>query len=368
MHKFTKYFDSNAFYPTNLQVWQYLFKNQFLNPSSIHKFGREGREKIEYTRDLIKNKLNANDYNLIFCSNGSESNTMAFNSFANHMNIISSTEHVSVINNAKNPIIIDVDTNGLLNLDQLEQKLTELTQKNPKILVSIIWANNETGVMQNMSEIIKICRKYDAIIHSDAISACGKITINLEEIDLDLMSISSHKFGGAPCVGMLFAKKNIKLKPLIYGGGQENGLRAGLENVSAIYANHVLFENWEEHLQKNKEIEKLRDFLEEEILKIDPNCMINGKNTPRICNTSSIIMKNVPSQVQIMFFDLHGFAVSNGSACNSGTVQNSHVLRAMQVSEQDAECVLRISLHSENTKEVIKEFVQLWEKLYRKYN
>lgn len=362
-----KYFDHNAFTPMNLKVKEILYQATIFNPSSIHALGRDARKKIEYTRDLVKNTFVNQNYEVIFCSNGTEANNLVFHNFSHYQHIISNIEHVSVLRSAKNPQLIQVDCNGLLDLDDLEQKLHNMNGK--PALVSIMMANNETGVIQNMKEIIRICRKFDnVLIHSDAIQACGKIDFNIADLDLDLATISSHKFGGAPCVGILIYKKDLKLKPLIVGGHQENSLRGGTENAAAIYANHVLFENWNENLKKNQQIQFLRDLLEEKIKKIHPKVIINSENASRIPNTSSIIMPNVHSQIQIIFFDLNGFAVSNGSACNSGTVQNSHVLQAMNVPHEDAECVLRISLGIENTKDEIEEFVNLWKKLFRKNN
>lgn len=364
-----KYFDYNAFYPILSEVKEIMYQESIFNPSSIHSFGREARKKIDYTRDLVKKTFANQNYEVIFCSNGTEANNLVFHSFPHHQQLISSIEHVSVLRSAKNPQIIRVDANGLLDLDYLNQILQNFNKNNQAALVSIMMANNETGVIQNMREIVKICRKFDnTLIHSDAIQACCKIDFNIAALDLDLVTISSHKFGGAPCIGMLIYKNDLKLKPLIVGGHQENSLRGGTENAAAIYANHVLFENWQEHLKKNQQIQKLRDLLEEKIKKIHTEVIINGENAARLHNTSSIIMPNVASQIQIIFFDLHGFAVSNGSACNSGTLQNSHVLQEMQVSPEMAECVMRISLGPENTQDEIEEFANLWEKLFKKNN
>lgn len=364
-----KYFDYNAFHPINEQVAEILYQTRIFNPSAIHSFGREARKKIDYTRDLVKKTFANQNYEIIFCGNGTEANNFVFHSFPNHQHLISSIEHVSVLRSAKNPQIIQVDANGLLDFDDLNKILQNCNKNNQAALVSIMMANNETGVMQNMHEIVKICRKFDNIlIHSDAIQTCGKIDFNIANLDLDLATISSHKFGGAPCIGMLIYKNDLKLKPLIVGGHQENSLRGGTENAAAIYANHVLFENWHAHLKKNHYTKQLRDLLEGKIKKIHPNVKINSENVARVPNTSSIIMPNVASQIQIIFFDLHGFAVSNGSACNSGTVQNSHVLQAMQVPSEEAECVVRISLGPENTQNDVEEFVNLWEKLFRKNN
>lgn len=332
------------------------------NPSSIHYQGQIARRIIEEARQNIKNHLGvSNNYNLLFTSSGTETNNLIFHSFGNYHHIISRIEHSSILKSAKYPIFIDVDKDGIINLQQLEEILSKL---NGRKLVSIIFANNETGVVQPIQNVIKICKKYEAIVHSDAVQALGKLKFNLSEYDLDLVTVSSHKIGGGFGAAGLIYKKDLKLKPMIVGGGQEGGLRAGTENISAIAGFSAAVSFLDQSVARTEHLGKLRDYLESQLTKRIASSIITGKNVARLPNTSCIILPSVDNTTQLMYFDMNNICVSSGSACSSGQVEPSHVLLAMGFSHEQAKSSIRISLGPENTIEDVNNLVKAWEILY----
>jgi cysteine desulfurase len=225
-------------------------------------------------------------------------------------------------------------------------------------------ANNETGVIQPLQEIISLTKQYGAYTHSDMVQAIGKIDINLKALDLDFITISSHKFGGPIGIGALIYKEKIHLKPLIIGGGQEKGLRSGTENIFAIAGFAKACKYINKMIEGHKRTEILRDEMETNILNICSDAMIIGQQALRLPNTSLIIMPNVKSQTQLINFDLDSIAVSSGSACSSGKVGVSHVLNAMNIDNDLASCAIRVSMAYDQNKDEAESFIKSWERIH----
>ena len=339
----------------------------YANPSSLHFPGQKARDIVEGARSDIVTAFNATDSELVFTSSGTEANNMIFHSFSSHIHIVSSIEHPSILKSAINPTLISVTDEGVVKLDELESVLKKLKMK--KILVSVMMANNETGVIQPIREISKLTHDYCGIVHLDAAQGCGKIDVDMDELEVDMMSISPHKFGALKGVGALVFRKNLTMKPLIVGGGQENKLRAGTENVVSISSFGLMALKIPQLVQRMQEIEVMRDELEVKILDICPQVKIFSNKSKRLPNTSCIAMPNTLSGVQLMHFDQNRIAVGQGSACSSGVVGNrSHVLEAMGIRNENIENALRISLGYKNNKKDINKFVNCWKVLYNMRN
>ena len=261
------------------------------NPSSIHSSGRKAKSAIEDSRELVAGTIGTLPQNIIFTSGATESNALAFK-YANNMKVITSAiEHDSVLKQKEDSIIIAVTKDGVVDIQCLEECLYK--NKDDKLFVSIMAVNNETGIIQPIEEVSKICHKYNATFHVDAVQAIGRIKISMQELNIDLLTISSHKIGGPKGIGCLAVSDRIyySLSPIILGGGQERGIRAGTEAVSQIIGFGVAAKYSREfNLLKTK---KSRNDLEDNILKLIPDIEIIGKNSPRVANTSSIAFKNI---------------------------------------------------------------------------
>ena len=339
------------------------------NASSIHSYGRDARRLIEKSKKDILSALGANqDYDLIFTSSGTEANNLLVKGLSYDHLFLSPIEHISLIEPAKiqnNVTFLEVDNNGLLNLEKLEAALTT-TDSGDKKIISVMLANNETGIIQDIKKISKIARKYGALIHTDAVQAFGKIEVNIDDLDVDLMTISSHKIGGMFGAAALIKRKNIDVSPIIHGGKQEMGFRAGTENIPAIIGFAVAANLITNMLEQYRSIEKLRDYIEESILKFVPEAKIYAKDCTRLPNTSCIAMPGATSEVQLINFDLEGFAISAGSACSSGKIDASHVLSAMNSADKLANNAIRVSLGLSNTEVEAAKFVETWKDVYNR--
>ncbi len=361
------YLDNNATTCIDPEAAQEMINvmNHPYNASAVHSSGRKARNYLEVSRKKILKSLKikeVDDYNLIFTSSGSEANNQIIRSFEDDIVITSSIEHASVLNlvkQLKNHHIIDVDQNGIINLDQLGQILAGEGRK----LVSIIGANNEIGVIQDIKEIAKLGHKYGAFVHCDMVQAYGKIAIDLVDLDLDAITISAHKIGGPVGIGVLITKKHVNIKPMIIGGGQEKNLRAGTENIASIVGFANIAARLDEVLAKMSQLEVLRDYIEGEI---SSYATIVSKQVTRLSNTSCIIMKGVKNETQVIDFDLNNIAVSAGSACSSGKISSSYVLKACGYSDELASCAIRMSLGVNNTKNDADSFIKHWLSIYKK--
>ena len=363
------YLDYNATAPLHKNVIkkiQNLKFEEFGNPSSVHKIGRNSKKIVEEVRRNILSTLKAKNYDLVFTSGATESNNLAIKGFIKKNNIKTifslHTEHASVIDVVKNLDIekkfFNINSNGNVNLKEIEELLSK--QINP-FLVSIMFANNESGIIHPINEIAKIVRKYKGIIHCDGVQGLGKIEIDLDSLDVDLFSISSHKIGGPTGVGALLINTRNNISPEITGGGQEKNLRSGTENFLGIVGFGEAI-NEVNNLAKicNSEIKNNRDLLEANLKKLSNEIKIFGEDTNRLANTCYFAYPSMTSENQVIALDQKGICVSSGAACSSGKVEPSHVLKAMQVDEKYIHSAIRVSLGWDSTKEQIETFFNIW--------
>ena len=363
------YLDYNATLPFHKNVIKKIqnFKfEEFGNPSSVHKIGRNSKKIVEEVRRNILSILKAKNFDLIFTSGATESNNLAIKGFIKKNNIKTifslQTEHASVIDVVKNLDIekkfFNINSNGNVNLKEIEELLSKQTSS---FLVSIMFANNESGIIHPINEIAKIVRKYKGIIHCDGVQGLGKIEIDLDGLDVDLFSISSHKIGGPTGVGALLINTRNNISPEITGGGQEKNLRSGTENFLGIVGFGEAI-NEVNNLAKicNSEIKNNRDLLEANLKKLSNEIKIFGEDTNRLANTCYFAYPSMTSENQVIALDQKGICVSSGAACSSGKVEPSHVLKAMQVDEKYIHSAIRVSLGWDSTKEQIETFFNIW--------
>lgn len=327
------------------------------NPSSVHGCGRAARKIIEEARTALQQRLNADAYDVIFTSGGTESNALALNQKRWKQVLVSAVEHPAVLNARADVEILPVDKNGQLDLDVLDHRMASA---GAGALVSVMAANNETGVLQPIGEIARIVHHHGGFLHCDAVQALGKIDLDLASIDCDLLSLSAHKIGGPQGVGALLRKRDFALDPVFKGGGQEYSLRAGTQNVAGIAgfaaaASHAF-----------PATANLRDRLENGLKEFGSAVRILGQEVARTPNTSCFILPGMSSENQVMALDLQGFMVSAGSACSSGKVKMSHVLKAMGLSDEEAGSALRISLGWDTSEEEIDDFLKAYGALVRR--
>lgn len=340
-----------------------------LNASAIHGFGREGKKIIEKARKQIAKLVGVSDhfrdYNITFTSSGTEANNLILANFKNGEIFISAIEHASIMahkGSENNIHVIKVNENGILDLVSLENKLSENTSD--RKLLSVIFANNETGVIQNIKEITKIAHNLGVLVHSDCVQAVGKIPVDLVDLDIDFATISAHKIGGPIGSGALISKAKYHLIPHIIGGGQERGLRSGTENIAAIAGFGVAAEFiWQNQELKYKYLKNLRDYLEEKIIKDFPNIKIVNQESPRLPNTSLMINLDKKAETQIIVLDLKNIAISSGAACSSGKVGSSKTLEAMGFSQEERDSAIRISIGISTTKTEIDKFLETYREI-----
>ena len=360
------YLDHNATKPPLQYIIDKIlpFVHLPLNSSSLHQSGRFAKKIINESRNRIINSLNAKCYNVIFCSSATESINTIFNC-DNFDNIFClTTDHESSINNPKS-ILINVDKDGLLDLNNLKLHLDK--NYNKKNLVSFCLANNQSGVIQNSLEIIKLCKSYtNTLIHADCVQFIGKefFSFSKDEFDFDFVSISSHKIGGINGCGLMIYKSNIDIKPLMYGGGQESFKRPGTENILAILSCSFALEfvNNIDYIEKYKSKTKILQNTLETFLSQN-QCIIFSQNVSRVANTTFFAMQNCKNYIQLVEYDLNSICVSSGSACSSGKTNISHVLLSMGVAKDVAQNAIRISLDIENTKNDIDKFCEVFLKI-----
>ncbi|MDG7052812.1 MAG: cysteine desulfurase [Wolbachia endosymbiont of Alcedoecus sp.] len=343
-----------------------VLSKQILNPSSLHRKGQEARKILQDARDNVRGIIGAlGDKEVVFTSGATEANNLVMRGMVGYRHVISAIEHPSILNSTCNPYIIPVNQEGVVNLLELEKVLSKL--EGDRVIVSVMMANNETGVIQPVKEVAEIAHKFGAICHTDAAQSVGKIEVNMEDLGVDLLTLSAHKFGGIAGSGVLIYDKKLVIEPIVIGGGQEKGLRGGTENIVAIAGLSAALRNIPYLLSKMDEIKKLRDQLEYELLDLASGIKIFGKNSKRLPNTSLIYMPKVRSDVQLMHFDLNNIAVSNGSACSSGKVEPSHVLLAMGATKEQAECSIRISIGPKIKPRDVEKIMDCWYNIYKTY-
>ena len=325
------YLDYNATVPLLKEVKNSLIDCMDIGPlnaSSIHYYGRKGKDIIDVARTNIGELINANKNNIIFTSSATESINLLFSNFETI--IVSSIEHLAVLSSSRGDHIIPVNRDSVIDLNFLELYLKKIAKNNNKTLVSIMWVNNETGVIQPIEDVIEIAKKYECLVHCDAAQALGKIKINLEEIELDFLTLSGHKIGAPTGIGALVHNNKITLTPQILGGGQEKGIRAGTENILGIRgfgeAAKLMINKKENNYSQ---VKLLRDSFQDKIKTLSPETIIFGDNANRVANTLLMALPKIPGDLALMKLDLESFSVSSGSACSSGKISKSHVVSAM---------------------------------------
>ncbi|MFC2048930.1 cysteine desulfurase family protein [Elusimicrobiota bacterium] len=363
------YLDNNATTSVSEEVRQTIIKelDNFGNPSSLHSFGVKARSAIEKSRKNIAECINCLPDEIVFTSGGTESNNMAIQGYLRRYNsggvITSSIEHHAVLNVAKNLsdsgfniAVAGVDRTGRVKVEEIVEAVSDET-----LLLSIMLANNEVGAIQPVSEIVRLVRERNdnVRIHCDAVQGLGKIIVDVKKLNIDMLSISSHKIHGPKGVGALYIKKGIRIDPLCQGGHHEKGLRPGTENTPAIAGFGKAVELAGRDLEKIREkTGKLRDRLREKIMGSINNITLNSNCEESLSNTLNISFNNIEGEAIIMMLDMEGIAVSSGSACTSGSVEPSHVLTSMGVDPAFAQGSIRFSLSHYNTEEEIDYTVE----------
>jgi cysteine desulfurase len=327
------------------------------NPSSVHQAGRRVRALVETARRQVAALAGALPAEVVFTSGGTEANNMALSGAGRRRVLASAVEHDSVRNAVADVELVPVDGNGVIDLAALERMLTA----SPELaLVSVMFANNETGVLQPIADVVRIARGAGALVHCDAVQGAGKVRIDLHGLGVDYMSLSAHKLGGPTGVGALVVRNGAPFAPDRRGGGQEMNRRAGTESVAGVTG----FGAAAEESHGGLAVTDLRDRLELALVRIAPRARVFGANAPRLGNTTCISMPGVLAETQVMALDLAGVCISAGSACSSGKVQRSAVLAAMGVPAAEAERATRISLGWNTTADDIERLITAWRDLY----
>jgi cysteine desulfurase len=333
------------------------------NPSSVHRWGRQARNMVERGRAAVAALVGASLTGVVFVSGGTEANHLALLGAERERVLVSAVEHDSVLRARPEAEHIPVDRDGVVDLGWL---IELLARDDRPALVSVMLANNETGIVQPAAEIAALAHARGALFHCDAVQAAGKVRLDIAAIGADLMTLSAHKLGGPPGIGALVMSSSFDLSALQRGGGQERGRRAGTENVPGIAGFAAAAEAAATGLADYERVRRLRDVLEAEITTLAPEAVVFGAEMPRLPNTSAIAMPGTPAETQVIAFDLDGVMVSAGAACSSGKVGPSHVLAAMGVPPEIAASTVRVSLGWSSTAADIDRFVQSWSALYRR--
>ncbi|HEY9081100.1 cysteine desulfurase family protein [Magnetovibrio sp.] len=362
----TVYMDHNATSPTRPQAVDAVVRAMQTggNPSSVHAMGRKALRVLEDAREHVRAAVNApKSAQVVFTSCGTEANTLALQGCGRKTVFVGATEHPSVMRARTEIVRISVDVNGLIDPFQLEEMFAG---GGDDTIVSVMLANNETGVLQQVEGIARIAHRYHALVHTDAVQALGKVDVDFTALGVDMMSLSAHKIGGPLGVGALIVGKDVELTALNGGGGQENGLRGGTQNVPGIAGFGVAAELAVAGLSDMARVKVLRDRLEARIQEIAPDATVIAAMADRLPNTSFISMPGVDAETQIMTFDLANICVSAGSACASGKTKSSAVLGAMGLGQDIAKSAVRVSLAHTNTEDDIERFISAWGDLYQR--
>lgn len=333
----------------------YLREN-YGNASAIYSLGQKSRAAIENSRIKIAEILKVKPSEIYFTSSGSESDNWVIKEtlnprVKNHI-ISSKIEHPAILNSLKSverfgneTSLISVDDEGFVNLDELSEKIKDNTK-----LISIMFANNEIGTIEPISEISKIAQEKNILFHTDAVQAMGNVKFNLKDLDVDMLSISGHKLGAPKGIGILYIKEGIEIFPFIDGGEQERGMRASTENVASIVGIAKAIEDAYANIDENiNYTSDLRDYTIEKLLNIK-GIIFNGPKDRRLPGNINITLKDTKPQTMVQYLDMYDICVSSGSACAAGSINPSHVLRAIGRSEEDSLSMLRLSINHNNTK------------------
>jgi cysteine desulfurase len=349
------YLDHNATAPLRPQAAQavVLALAQCGNPSSVHSYGRAARRIVEHARRQVATLVSARPDAIVFTSGGTEANNLALRGCGFGRVLASAVEHPSVLEVLDGIETVPVDEDGIVDLDSLARMLE---RDGEQTVVSVMLANNETGVILPVAEAARIAHQRGALIHCDAVQAAGRLRLDMDALGVDMLTLSAHKMGGPKGMGALVVSDRMHLNPIIRGGGQERGRRSGTENVPGIAGFGAAADAAVDEIDAAQAASSLRDRLEDRILRDVPRAQVVGAGVRRLPNTSCIALPGMSADTQIMALDLAGFAVSAGSACSSGKVKASHVLHAMGRADEIAGCAIRISLGPANNESEIDRF------------
>ncbi len=371
MNDVTVYLDHNATTPVADAVLEAMLPylgRQYGNPSSRHALGREARAALDRAREQVAALVNAQPSQIVFTSGATEANNLALKGWcrdrADAILAVGATEHPSVLATAMRlrqqgagVSLLPVDARGLM-----DEKALEVTLEQGAGLVSVMLANNETGVIQDVQAITERAHAHGALVHTDAAQAAGKIEVDFDASGVDMMSLSAHKLCGPKGAGALVVARSVDLEPLLHGGGQERGMRAGTENVAAIVGFGMAAEQALQSLHERRDrMQTLRDYLEAGLSRLT-GIEVFAAEAPRLPNTVYMALPGVDGETAVMLLDQDGIAVSSGSSCSSGDTEPSHVLLAMGVEPERARCAIRISLGPDNTRADIDALIDALER------
>ncbi|MGH7098743.1 MAG: cysteine desulfurase family protein [Stellaceae bacterium] len=333
------------------------------NPSSVHRRGRAARRLVEEARAAVAALVGAPPESVVFTSGGTEANALALCGNGRARILVSAVEHAAVLEAVPEAVRIPVDGDGIVSLAALDKLLAA----DPRpALVSVMLANNETGVIEPAAAIAKIAHRHGALYHCDAVQAAGKVPLDVAALGADLLTLSAHKLGGPPGVGALVIRQGLDLAPLLRGGGQERGRRAGTENLPGIAGFGAAAQAALAQMPVWEHVRGLRQALESAVIGAAPEAVVNAAAAPRLPNTAAIAMPGTPAETQVIALDLDGVMVSAGAACSSGKVRTSHVLEAMGAGSELAGSTIRVSLGWETGEADIARFLDAWTALYRR--
>lgn len=365
------YFDNaatTAVEPEVVETMLPYFTEAFGNASSPHGYGRSARKEMEKARDQVASLIGAQPEEIIFTSGGTESDNLALfgvleaqekkgkhiiTSLVEHHAVLHTCEYLEKIGKAE-VTYLPVDENGLVDPQAVEKAIRPAT-----VLISIMLANNEIGTIQPIAEIGKIAKKHQVTLHTDAVQAVGAISVDVNELNVDLLTLTAHKIYGPKGIGALFVRKGTRIKPLIHGGSHERNLRAGTESVVQIIGLGKAAEIAQRELKENGErITKLRDYIVSEVLEKIPYSRLNGDGIRRLPNNVNMSFSFLEGEALLLMLDMKGIACSSGSACTSGSLDPSHVLLAIGLDHETAHGSLRITLGRHSTKEEADYLIQ----------
>jgi cysteine desulfurase len=356
------YLDHNATTPTHPAVVERMttaLREEFGNPSSVHHFGQQAKAVMDEARSSVAALIGAEPAEVVFTSGGTESDNFAIRGAAEALQptgrvhlIASSIEHEAVLNTLKalarrgwKTTLLDVDESGIVSPEALRAALTDETA-----LVSVMHANNEIGTVQPIAELARIAHERGALVHTDAVQTAGKIPVDVKALGVDMLSLSAHKFYGPKGVGAIWIRRGLRLLTPMTGGKQERNRRAGTENVAGIVGMGIAAREALAKMESEAaRLAALRDRLEEGVLRSVPGTVVNGARTQRVPNTTNISFDRTEAESLLIALDLEGIAVSTGSACSSGTLEPSHVLKAMGFPVHRTQNSIRFSLGAANT-------------------
>ena len=366
------YLDYNATTPLDPRVADAVsatLRDDFGNPSSVHHFGQRAKQLVDKARSTVASLIEAEPLEIVFTSGGTEADNLAIRGAADAMKstgrthlITSAIEHEAVLNTIKaldrqgwQTTLLPVDANGIVSVEDLTKIINDKTA-----LVSVMHANNEIGTIQPITDLAEVAHKHGALFHTDAIQSVGKVPVSVKTLGADLLSLSAHKFNGPKGVGALWLKRGVRLTTVQTGGRHERNRRAGTENVPGLVGMGIASELAQQKLTESKQdFSTLRDLLEERILQGVSDTAINGQRNRRVPNTSNISFAGLEAESLLIGLDLEGVAVSTGSACSSGSLEPSHVLRAMGLPSNRVQSSIRFSLGTGNSRADIERLISI---------